>query len=109
MGEALVGALGERRGRSGKEYRRSLPLALAFSATGTRPTAVLTGAQHRHGQPGQADLAIPAGRYRRHGPGLPMPCRSTLRRGAIRVHRRLVQHEPVASQADSHLARRSGV
>ena len=38
-------------------FRNSLPMALAFAATGTRPTAVLTGPRHRIG----------------HGPGPPPP------------------------------------
>ena len=43
-------------------FRNSLPMTLAFAATGTRPTAVLTGPRHRirHG-PGPAPPGDPAG------------------------------------------------
>ena len=41
-------------------FRRSLPMALAFVATASRPTAVLTGPQHRTGdrpEPAEPDPA----------------------------------------------------
>jgi DNA-binding transcriptional LysR family regulator len=42
-------------------FRNSLPMTLAFAATGTRPTAVLTGPRHRIGQgPGPAPPGHPA-------------------------------------------------
>jgi DNA-binding transcriptional LysR family regulator len=43
-------------------FRNSLPITLAFAATGTRPTAVLTGPRHRLGpEPGPAPPGHPAG------------------------------------------------
>lgn len=49
-------------------FRPSLPMTLAFAATASRPTAVLTGPQHRIGdrpEPAQADPAAdPAGMVR---------------------------------------------
>jgi len=47
-------------------FRQSLPMTLAFAATGSRPTAVLTGPRHRMGsRPGLtwADRAAGAGAY----------------------------------------------
>jgi len=40
-------------------FRNSLPMTLAFAATGTRPTAVLTGPRHRIG-PGPGPSAAPS-------------------------------------------------
>jgi DNA-binding transcriptional LysR family regulator len=43
-------------------FRNSLPMTLAFAATGTRPTAVLTGPRYRIGPgPGPASPGHPAG------------------------------------------------
>jgi DNA-binding transcriptional LysR family regulator len=43
-------------------FRNSLPITLAFAATGTRPTAVLTGPRHRLGpEPGAAPPGHPPG------------------------------------------------
>jgi DNA-binding transcriptional LysR family regulator len=45
-------------------FRNSLPITLAFAATGTRPTAVLTGPRHRTGTgPGSASPEPAGGTY----------------------------------------------
>jgi DNA-binding transcriptional LysR family regulator len=49
-------------------FRRSLPMTLAFVATASRPTAVLTGPQHRTGGPARAGRAGSGCWHPRHGP-----------------------------------------
>jgi len=41
-------------------FRRSLPMTLAFAATANRPTAVLTGPQHRSGNRAEPEQPDPA-------------------------------------------------
>jgi DNA-binding transcriptional LysR family regulator len=56
-------------------FRRSLPMTLAFAATASRPTAVLTGPQHHTGdwsEPAEPDLAPGlASMIRAHAEGCP--------------------------------------
>ena len=59
---AVVRECNPRFGFTDPPFRRSLPMTLAFVATASRPTAVLTGPQHPTGNlPGPADPHPAAG------------------------------------------------
>jgi DNA-binding transcriptional LysR family regulator len=61
-GLARLRAIAPRFAFTDPPFRNSLPITLAFAATGTRPTAVLTGPRHRLGpEPGPAPPGHPAG------------------------------------------------
>src|SRR5262249_10828850 len=76
---AVVRECNPRFGFTDPPFRRSLPMTLAFVATASRPTAVLTGPQHPTGNlPGPADPHPAAGiadmvRARAAGFALPPP------------------------------------
>ena len=61
---AVLRACNPRFGFTDPPFRRSLPMTLAFVATASRPTAVLTGPRHRTGdRPGPAEPDPAAGTH----------------------------------------------